>query len=537
MRWNQSNRRAGVVLGALLSLSEPSGIAALPSPERAGSIQARDLLPVTLPDLTSMEKAVQEQIGDAQAYVASVLENPNATDVELEEAFGETGQIFHSYDLLEAADVCYRNALEVNPNDFRWWHYRGLIHRAWAQTDRAHVFFARVLELNPEHIPSIVYQAELFLEEGRLPEAEEFFQRALGLDPKSAAAWVGLGQVALLGENYPRAVECLETAIRLVPVATRLHYPLGLAYRGLGNTEKARAHMSLRGPVGVKVTDPLADELEKLQRGERVYLIRGRRAFQAGRFAEAAAAFRESVRAEPGSYRARVNLGSALAALGDEKGAQVEFRRALEINPDSAAAHFNLGHLLARDGLYGEAEDHLRLAVQSRPQDFGARMELADILKAQNALDGALEHYRKAVSLNPTSEQAYLGEIEVLIRTGAFAAARERLEAAHQQFPERGPTAHVLARFLAGCPDRQLRDGTRALDLAARVFEARPSRIHAETVAMAFAELGRCEDASQWQRTAIAIAEKQGEDDILPQLAERLEKYEQGLPCSSSGPR
>ena len=62
----------------------------------------------------------------------------------------------------------------------------------------------------------------------------------------------------------------------------------------------------------MRVADPLVDGLQDLITGERVYLSRGKVAFEAQRYAEAANEFRKAVAAKPGSVAARVNLGAAL---------------------------------------------------------------------------------------------------------------------------------------------------------------------------------------------------------------------------------
>ena len=60
-----------------------------------------------------------------------------------------------------------------------------------------------------------------------------------------------------------------------------------MAYRGLGDTEKAMAQLAQQGTVGVRVSDPLVDGLQELIRGERVHLARGKLALESRRFVEA----------------------------------------------------------------------------------------------------------------------------------------------------------------------------------------------------------------------------------------------------------
>jgi hypothetical protein len=53
-----------------------------------------------------------------------------------------------------------------------------------------------------------------------------------------------------------------------------------------------------------------------------------------------------------------------------------------------------------------------------------------------------------------------------------------------------------------------VRNGQRAFDLATAVYEREPSPAHGETMAMALAELGRCDEAADWMRRAIEEADR-----------------------------
>src|SRR6185436_16003397 len=132
-----------------------------------------------------------------------------------------------------------------------------------------------------------------------------------------------------------------------------------------------------QGTVGVRVTDPLLEGIQELVRGERLYLLRGRVAFDARRFAEAAAAFRKAVAANPASTQARINLGSVLAELGEVKEAIEQFNEALRLAPNNAAAHYNLGFLLAKQNHHEQAIKHLQAALGAQPEDADARLLLA----------------------------------------------------------------------------------------------------------------------------------------------------------------
>jgi len=76
-----------------------------------------------------------------------------------------------------------------------------------------------------------------------------------------------------------------------------------------------------------------------------------------------------------------------------------------------------------------------------------------------------------------------------------------------------------------------VRDGGRALELALAVWNAQPAAAHAETVALALADSGRCDEAAVWQRKAIEAARGQGLEGRLDDLGQALARYERGTPC------
>jgi len=52
-----------------------------------------------------------------------------------------------------------------------------------------------------------------------------------------------------------------------------------------------------------------------------------------------------------------------------------------------------------------------------------------------------------------------------------------------------------------------------------------------ETMAMALAELGRFDEAAEWQRNAIGMASQAGRLDVASRLAANLRLYEARRPC------
>ncbi len=480
------------------------------------------LLPFVPPELEHLEGAVASQLRETQDLLASILAEPGTSPAALADAFGQAGRLYHAYELAEPAAVCYANAARLAPRDFRWTYLLAVLDHQEGRIDEATSGYQRALERAPSSLPARVRLGQAYLAVRRLDDARTVLERVLETAPASAAALAGLGQVALSEKRYGEAVERLQAALAAAPQADRLHHPLGLAYRGLGDMDKAREHLQLRGKVGVKPADPLIDDLPALKTGERVFLLRGQMAFRAGRFPEAVEAFRAALAAEPGSVRARVNLGSALAQAGDRDAAVTSYREALELDPDNRTARFNLGVLLLQAGDAAGAAAALEGAVELDPADVEARLELSRALRVLGRTEEALVHAARSVELDPARPDGRLLEAQILVRQGRFGDAVSRLEAAHALMPEAGQIVAALAKLLAAGPDLAQRDGARAVDLAQRVYQATGDVRHAETLAMALAEAGRCDEAEDWQRRALAAAREAGAEALAGALAGTL---------------
>jgi tetratricopeptide (TPR) repeat protein len=102
-----------------------------------------------------------------------------------------------------------------------------------------------------------------------------------------------------------------------------------------------------------------------------------------GRWAEAAALWREIVAAAPASAEARANLGGALLELGEFEAAEAELRRAVADRPQASWAHYNLGRLFLLTHRFAEAEAALQAALALAPGDAKTRLGLAHLYLLQ----------------------------------------------------------------------------------------------------------------------------------------------------------
>ncbi len=519
--------RAGAIALLLPIAFSAIGQAELEPPPPAS---VSELAPLPQPDLSPLEGSVASQLRRFQALAEQILADSEASTQDQAEVLGELGQHYHAYELVDAAAICYENASRLYPLDFRWQYLWAYLNQKAGNLEAAQLGYLRSLRIRPDSTAAGVHLGEVYLAQNFPDRSRAHLEALLRKSPSTPSAWAVLGQIALSMREYAVAVQIFEQTLAAVPEANRLHYPLALAYRGLGETEKAKEHLAQRGSVGVRPPDPLVDELKSLATGERVHLLRGRLAFRSGRYQEAADAFARAVASKPDSARARVNLGSALAMAGEQDAAIVQYREVLELEPGNATVQFNLGQMLKASDPQA-AYDHLSAAVRLEPKDSGARYELGRLLLQSGHGAEALPHLAEAASLTPFGEEIRLAHASLLVDLGRYAEAKDDLSQALELIPQSGMLAHALARLLAAVPDRNLRDGQRALELAQLVVQAQPTSQHVTTLAQAYAELGQCSEAAKWQQKLLEALPEDADAGYRDAVSATLTAYEQGPPC------
>jgi len=489
------------------------------------SWQRPPLVEVPSHDLSQLEPEVREQIKSHQDLLTATLKEASASDAKLSSAYGKLGEIYHAYSLLSAAEQCYMNASRLASNEFRWNYLLAKVQQAQGHAEPAIRSYQVATTLQMSFVPGHINLGNLYLELNRLDEAKARFGLALQKEPNNAAAHYGLGQVALSKRDYAEAVRQLEKTVELVPEANRIHYPLALAYRGLGDIEKAKAHLARQGTVGVRVDDPFVDHLAQLLEGMRVHMIRGKAALESKRYEEAAAEFRKAIESEPANVSAKVNLGGALTLLGDLQGAAREFEKALKIDAHNLTAHFNLAIVLARDNQHQNAIDHLHQVLSLNPNEPGARLFLARELSQANRVDEALVEYSRLVEVQFDYEAAVIERSQLLQNKGDFKSALDGIAKAHNQYPEK-PNIKALLSYLLATTEITLRDGHRALKLAQELYSTTASIQNGRLVILALAETGRCREAGEWQQKLITQANAEGNLELAKEMKEDLPRYQ-----------
>lgn len=490
------------------------------------TVPASTELVVPRPDLGAMQKTPRARIETLQESIEKALAAGRHDTREVLEGFGFLGLLYHSAQMLDAAEICYLNARSLAPEDGRWSYYLALVRHSKGDLAGAVQSYEDSIRREPDRAATRLRLGEVLLELGRGEEARAHFEAAEQTGPSAAAALFGLGRVAVLEGDQQRAVELFEGVLAEQPDADAVRYPLGQALRELGRTEEAEGHLALRGDRKVAFPDPLADVLVLTGKSSALQVIgdlaaaddfseESFRGFVLSQFGEVVgaaaqvekmlASLEESGSATPVQLgRVHYAAGILLAGQGEDDPAIVHFESAVEGDGELRDAQVKLGNALARGSRFSEAATRYDRALEMRPDDPDVLAKRAAARVADGRLEEATADFERALELatpeRRTAVHRQLGDLhygagdldrsarqylEALRIDEGYVPALERLAAVLGQLRQYDAAAHTYGRWIAREPDNvEARVGeATALILGGR-FAAATERLEAGLAAM-----------------------------------------------------
>ncbi|MXX61421.1 MAG: tetratricopeptide repeat protein [Holophagales bacterium] len=484
----------------------------------------------------------------------------------------------------DAAEEC-RRILELDPSHSAAYLGLGRIEFEAGRFERAIEHFTRALDGQPEG-SAIHHRIGLALRRlGRREEAADHLARNQQIpvsyaDPLYSAmqalnvsrkAVFARGAEAMRTGNPELALVAFEAALRALPDDPETLFNVAMALVDLGDKPAAEARLREAIALDPDYREPrfnlalILAERNDFEGAERHF----RRATEIdpddldsrtrwadtltrlGRADEAIGVLDAVLAVDAALPAARLALGAAQQASDNLEAARTTLNGVLEAAPgapqERSEAHYRLAVLLAAEaGASGSpaateagesAVSHLRAALELDAGFAEAHVLLGRLLGQQERYAEAAGHFARALVKNPSNPGWHRDRAMALLLARRYAAARGALTSARRALANSAddPVAAaehldtLLARLLAASPDSQIRNGREALAIAQRLMSDRPSIEHAETVAMALAEIGEFERAAELQRQLIAEVERQGASPTNGQR-QRLESYLAGEP-------
>jgi protein O-mannosyl-transferase len=349
-------------------------------------------------------------------------------------------------------------------------------------------------------------------------DSETLFRHAIVAVPNNYLGYNGLGKALDDLGRKDEAIRACKEAIRLVPEYSEAQYNLGTILLRLGKPEEALPHFKTalqETPNNANAHENLGNaylKMDKLAQATAEYAsaavlapdnpvflqVLGIALLRQSKWSEAATVLTEALKLDPKNADANRNFGIALVNQGKRVEAIRYFSEAVRLQPNNSDIRFNLGLALLEENRPQQAAEQLIECLRINPNETRSHYRLAVALSQQHKTRDAIFHYHETIRLTP-------------------------------EFPD---ALNDLAHLLACAPDADLRDGTEAVKLAEKACAMTDNQQAGmlTTLAAAYAEAGRFQDAIAAAQKAHALAASSGQSALAAKAGELLELCQSGRP-------
>lgn len=250
-----------------------------------------------------------------------------------------------------------------------------------------------------------------------------------------------------------------------------------------------------------------------------------------GLYEQAAENYRRVILYRDDVAEVRKAYADMLIASEDMKEAERQLWIAVGIKPEYPAALRSLGLVLMQREEYREAAEAFRRASKSEPEDAKTWFLLGSALRHLGDLPGASEALQRSLELNPKAAESHQELAIAQAMSGQAADAIIHFQAVLDLQEGNDDAANNLAWILATWPDASVRDGAAAVAIAeprCRGTEVTAGKL--DTLAAAYAEAGRFEEAVSTATRALDLAQAQQDAELVQKIVMRLRLYEQRRP-------
>lgn len=211
-------------------------------------------------------------------------------------------------------------------------------------------------------------------------------------------------------------------------------------------------------------------------------------------------------------------------------------RMVLEKNPDHWPTRNNLGTALLQKGDLDGALACFEIALRNSPSRPGVQeniyRNIGDVFSKMGRTDEAIAQFEKCLSMSPDFTEAHHDLANALRRNGRYRDAIAHYESALRIDPRSVLTLNNLGWLLATCSDPSVRNGARAVEVAARaeLLSGGEDPLILHTLAAAYAENGQFSQAVETAQRALQLAEQQKKGILLRALPNEITLYRAELP-------
>lgn len=342
------------------------------------------------------------------------------------EANGKLAMVLDTYEQYSLAQICYLRAHRLDPKSFDWAYDLGYVLFKQGQYTKAVETLREALKLRPDYVPAKLKLADSMFSAGQVEAAGKLYQQIAEQHSSNAEAYYGLGRVQATRGNTQAAVQSLLKACELVPQYGAAQFALAVAYRKLGELQKAAEHFKLYKANMATIPprhDAVRGAVQHLNHTALAHIRQGLAMAQAGDIQGAIQQHLDALQSDPSEVQAYINLIQLYARAGQDDKAVQAYHKAVSLNPNRADCYYNYGVLMFRLRKYAEAEQAMKKAILINPYYAEAHDDLGYLYAVQGHFDMALGEYRKAVAERPDFRLARFHIGQIYANQGKYAQA------------------------------------------------------------------------------------------------------------------
>jgi tetratricopeptide (TPR) repeat protein len=394
---------------------------------------------------------------------------------------------------------------ELSRDDLKGaYYYRG---RAWygkGDLDKAIADFTKAIAINPEDFNAYYNRGLALANKGAFDKAIADFTKAIKINPNFAYTYGHRGKVWYDKKDYDKAIADYTKAIKLDPNDFDAYDNRGKAWDKKGDHDKAKVDYAMAKELmaAADFEQELMDDIFNYDKAKAIN--------------PKALAF--------------YNSGLAWYDKKDYDKAITDYTKAIEIDSKYADAYYYRGAAWHDKGNLDKAITDYTKAIAINPKDTDAYYYRGRAWYGKGDLDKAIADYTKTIELKPKYTDAYYYRGLAWELKGNHDKAIADFTTAIQLNPKYASAYNGLAWLMATCPEGKYRDDKRAVELAEKALKLEDAPNTLDTLAAAYAEAGRFQEAIKTQERAITKLKQEGELRDLPELEKHLSSYKAGKP-------
>ena len=197
---------------------------------------------------------------------------------------------------------------------------------------------------------------------------------------------------------------------------------------------------------------------------------------------------------------------------------------------DHSHAYNYLGFAYMRTGEITNAVSYFELAVKRQPRYAEAYYNMGCTFLTNRQPDVAVDCFQHALAIDPSDAEIHYKLANTLVELDRPADAIAHYSQALQLRPNMDEAANNLAWLLATCPDRSLRNASRAVGLARRASERSHNQnpVILGTLAVSLAAEGNLSEAAATAQRARQLALSQNNLTLAGALESQWRRYQGG---------